>query len=176
WMMYKNAAREDVKTSGLSLIRGVTVFNLVMVCIAAVLAGLCCIIVLIVGAASEPMILGVGIAITIIFAAVLIYMILLLSKSVKIIETVSDTLKTGQPGGKISTFVGVSCYIFGVICAIGALVQLFISPVAFVINGVYATSCILFGVVIDKYKQMIKAAAAEIPQPIEPIIQNNINI
>jgi len=157
WKTYSSAASrasDTMKTSGLTMIKVVTIIQLVWVCIGlAVVELLLMLIVVAVAAANiyeSGIIIAVLVFMVIIFAAAFVLDIIYLAKIIKSINTAKNSISTGIPSDKVSSFVAVWTFI-------GAAGMLFSLATSFLLSAAAITSLICFGILIFKYKSAMKA-------------------
>ena len=156
WLTYASAASrasDTMKTSGLTMIKVISIIQLVSTCIwFAIIEILLMLIVIAVGAADvyeAGIIIAILIFMVILFAAAFVLEIIYLAKIIKSINTAKKTIATAVPSDKVSSFVAVMNFI----SAAGFIFSLITS---FISSAAAMTSLICFGILIFKYKSAMR--------------------
>lgn len=132
WMLYASARKTQsgaISPAGMSVIRVAPIINLVVVCLFAPFLCVVALAASLMGLAgikySDSLggIFGVGLMLFLflLVVAVVIYLIVFGVKSISTVNTLKAAIETGAITKKISKLVIVTCYIFGVISALGVL-------------------------------------------------------
>jgi len=163
WMFVLASRRGDVKTLGLSLLKGVAIYNIVMVAVVmAIFAVLSVVIIAAMQSFSRYSygyneeaiaLVAVIIAIVIVIAA-LVLPLLYYIFALKTVDTVKMTVITGKPSDKVSPFVAV----YGCISAgIGLLFSLFSLDAASVLTSLLnGTFMVIAAVMIFSYRKTMR--------------------
>lgn len=168
WITYssaRNRLSDGMKTSGLTMIKVITIIQLVFSCISLALTEIL-LMLLVVGVAAEELYnAGVIIAIlafvVIISVAAYVLEIIYLAKIIKSINTAKNTITTALPSDKVSTFVAVWAFI-------SAAGKLFGLASNFLLSAATMTSLICFGILIFKYKSAMRAVGVQqVQQPVQ---------
>lgn len=156
WITYssaRNRMSNGMKTSGLTMIKVITIIQLVYSCILLALVELLLFLAVII-VAAEAYAPGVAIAIlvfaVIVFAAAFVLEIIYLAKVIKSLNAAKRTITTGVPSGSASTFVAVWAFI-------SAASLLFSLLANFLTSAAQMTSLICFGILIFKYNEKMRA-------------------
>lgn len=159
WMTFASARNrmvDGMKTSGLTMIKVLTIIQLIGSCIAVAAIELL-LLLAVVGIAATEYAPGVAIAILVLLvlvvAASYTLQIIYSAKIIKSLNSVKSTITTGSPVAKASRFVAVWAFI----SAFGALFSVassFLSSVATI------TSLICFGILVFKYNNSMRMISA----------------
>ncbi|MCD7823063.1 MAG: zinc ribbon domain-containing protein [Oscillospiraceae bacterium] len=161
WVTYAAAAGKKDKpfnTAGLTMIKVIYVIELVAVC---VLLALCMVAMLIASITADNskdamMVFGFVIALDIIFG-VIIFWLAMIIKSLNAAKTAAHEESGKHLGKNASAFVGILCYIAGVINILSAILSIMsFSIVAFCNCAIGAVVQFCFGVLIFRFRSEIK--------------------
>lgn len=168
WMTYASAAnrRESgMKTAGLTIIKVISIINLVFMCIVLAIAEIILLIAVVnvsnsFFGTSEVVGLLIGAMIGVLIGMTL--MILYYVKLVKTINTMKMTITTGTPSDNVSAYVAVIAIIGGVLSAfsalpIGGILGYGVNVLAMLSGICSAIASITFGAFIFSYKKAIRA-------------------
>lgn len=157
WQTYLSAVtRTSMNTSGLTMIKVIIVINLVLSVIGLTTIEIL-LLLLTIAAAEAGIAAAIMVALVMAFAAVFSFNIVYLTKVIKTINTVKNTIATGVPSDRVSSFVAI----WGYICA---------SFLIFSLHGTFATlsslcsmtALICFGTVLLKYKDKMRMPAKQV--------------
>ncbi len=169
WMTYasaKNRLVDGMSTAGLTMIKVITVIQIIFTCLA--LAGVELILLLaVIGIAlttyAPGAAIGVMVMLVLFVTAAYTLQIIYLVKIIKSINAAKKTIITGVPVAKASTFVAIWSFVVA-FCAIFGLVSDFVGSVATI------TFLICFGILVYKYNRSMKTVA----HPVQTEIPVNI--
>lgn len=189
WITYGSCASRKPKanTAGLTMIFVVSLIQLVLTCLVLLVAALFVIVLTLetdtFAAIPEALPLNTLLGIFLgMLLAIFVFSLVWYIKVCTTITNVRDTLKTGAPNKRVSSFVGVMCYISGALWIFNGTISflnaglqtlngfyddsvLYILPSNFFLFGVTslltAVAQILFGVLIFSYRSKMKALEAE---------------
>lgn len=161
WMTYTSAANHqdvEMKTGGLTLIKVILIIDLVFICIALAMVEIIALIAVVnlagsyYGSSMVAPITGVMIGVAIAMALVIMFY----AKSVKSINTISMTARTGDPSDKVSTYVAVMAFIMGGFTVLSAFSNFHFLPL--LSNLCSATASIAFGIFLFSYRGQMRTA------------------
>ncbi len=185
WMTYtaaRDRTRPDMKTGGLTLIKGITIFQLVVVILSAVLivlAFVLCILAISMGEWSSTredeliasIVMGIFTVVMTFVLAVCVLRSVFCVKIIKSINTVMQTLLTGIPSSKVSIFIAVWCFICGASCLFSVISASFLSALS------YAVAYVLFGIILIRYRDRMRQLEitavptdTSVPYPDRPMV------
>ena len=190
WMTYGACASKAPKklgTAGLTMIKVLTIINLVFVCLALVIGELLLFVGLIAALDSFAGTEG-AMVIGVIMIFVLLCMVLSIvyyAKVIKSLNAAKNTAITGRPFANASIFVGVLCFISAVCSIIGIIPTTVTAAAGFAPIGVFfanlitticsATMSICFGALIFKYRSQMKSIQMQMYAPQPPVYGVNQN-
>lgn len=179
WLMYTEARGQENRLTGIGLIKGVTVFYLVAVSIIAGIILLLGLIIIVPVMTAEPMAAGIIIAVLVLFAGIMALMIVFYAKTLCLLNTVRNTIVTGQPSDRISVFVAVMCFIIGAPMCMSVF-SVITDPLSSLVSILMGASQVMFGMFILKYRTMMRDLLYN-PVPVNgaayiPTVNNNNNI
>ena len=170
WMTFASAKSrmfDGMKTSGLTMIKVLTILQLIGSCIAVAAIELL-LFVAVIGIAATEYAPGAAIAILVLLvlvvAASYTLQIVYFAKIIKSLNAAKNTILTGVPTAKASRFVAVWAFI----SAFGALFSLTSS---FLSSAATITSLICFGILIYKYNSSMRMIPVPTPAPAEVSVQ-----
>lgn len=152
WMTYGagvSRASDSMKTSGLTMIKVITIIELVWSCVVLGVVDILLIITIIAAASVEYMagaLVALCVFAFIIINAVVALNIVYYAKIVKSINTVKGTILTGRPSNALSGFVAVWSFIMAGFLIFSLITNFFVSALSM-------TAFICFGILIFKYKK-----------------------
>lgn len=172
WMIYASAKDKStigVKTAGFTMIKVVNIIGIVIMSIAAVVVIVAAVVAF--AATSyyfaaydsyyqdEYISVALAVLLIMVFAVIIgvAFSIVFYARVLATINSAKRTIETGVSSGKASGFVGVMCYIIGIIVALNS-----VSAIAFLgVFGVLSTLCdaaalIIFGIILFKYRSAQK--------------------
>lgn len=165
WVIFgaaKNKKREDMDVTGFAIVRVVVIIDVVITCVKIAFYLILGIVILaaIGGAAAEadvfssamPAIAGV-ILFALVSIAVIVLKLVYYLKLNGTIQVMRGTITSGRADDRISKYVQVFCYIFGVfsaISAIGSLITLYIW--GFLANATLSATYIIFAIFLMQYR------------------------
>lgn len=156
WITYssaKNRMTDTMKTSGLTMIKVITIIQLVWACVVFALVELLLMLIVVAVAAAnvyEAGLIIAGVVFVVLFvAAAFALAIVYFAKIIKSIGVAKKTITTGIPSDKVSSYVAVWAFISAV-CLVFSLITSFIASAASM------TAFICFGILIFKYKSAMK--------------------
>lgn len=162
WITFASAKNErDTRMSvaGLSMIRIITIIELIFLCIATAVLEVLCMYAISATDRVRDTYFGSTtlesalIIVMVIVAAAAVVQIIYYIKLCSAIRTMKETVITGIPDAQISLYVEVYCYIAGGMAAISALLSLSgMSVYGFLANAGLATADICFGIFLRKYR------------------------
>ena len=154
WITYASARSRlssGMKTSGLTMIKVITIIQLVGDCLTLAAFEIFLMFAVVASAAEAyGFVVVIFVFIVILGTAMYILQIIYLSKIVKSINTAKNTIATGVPSNKVSSFLAVWAFV----SAAGFIFSL---PASFISSAAAITSLICFGLVIFKYKAEMRA-------------------
>ncbi len=161
WMTYATAASKKDKpfnTSGLTMIKVIYVIELVAVCI---LLALCMVAMLIASITStnseDAMLAFVSVLVIDVVFAVIIFWLAMILKSLNAAKKAASEESGKHTGKNASAFIGVICYIGGVINIITAITSLASRSISGFCNcAIGAAVQICFGVLIFRFRGEMK--------------------
>lgn len=164
WLMYSSARSSSVmNTTGLTMIRGISIFYLVMMCIVCGIFALCGLVIMYAALISAfELMIGIAFIIIIIGCGLLALFIVFFAKLVVMLGRIRNTLITGVADDRISSFVAVMCFVLAGINFISSLQFILFDFLTFVSGIVTVASMIIFGVLIFSYRSMIKGHIEDI--------------
>lgn len=148
WITYRSASdrtKDDMTTSGLTIIKVLSIIDLVLTCISFVLTELVLLIITM-GIATTEYAAAVVVMVFVILLVALFYVLLIVyySKLIQSLNAVKYTIIKRVPYAKASVFVAVWAFI----SAFGAFLTLFTSVLG---NAASITALICFGILIFKF-------------------------
>ena len=149
----------SMKTTGLSIFKGIAIFNIVILCAAAVVV----LVVFIVAAAVSGLYAGIFFLFVLLALAILTLPLFFYIYVIKTVNSLKATAIIGTYDGKVSPFVGVMLYIMGgfsVFSIIGALSS-FGNGVGAILFFSYAATCVMYfmlGAGIFAYRRKMTAS------------------
>ena len=170
WMTYASAQSRmsnGMKTAGLTMIKVLTIIQLIGSCIAVVVIELL-LLIAVIGIAATEYAPGAAIAVMVfvvlVVAASYTLQIIYSAKIIKSLNAAKNTIMTGVPAAKASAFVAIWAFI----SAFGALFSLVTS---FLSSAAAITSLVCFGILVFKYNNSMRAIAAPsvTPQYVAPV-------
>ncbi len=169
WITYASARSRlssGMKTSGLTMIKVITIIQLIGSCIAVAIIEIL-LLLAVIGIAATEYAPGLAIAILVflvlVVAATYTLQIIFSAKIIKSINTAKNTVATGVPSDKVSGFVAVWAFV----SAAGFLFSLFAN---FLSSAAAMTALICFGILIFKYKSEMRALMYAPQNTINPTI------
>lgn len=155
WMTCTDARRDKCRFTGISMLKGLSVFYLVMICIVAVIGGVVILTVCFAMTVAEPLLAGFTVVIGLFTIAVPVLFIVFYAKVISTLNAVTETLTAGRPSDRISVFAAVICFIIGAPLCLSVF-AVFTTPVSSLVNLLSAASYIIFGMLILNYRNMIR--------------------
>lgn len=161
WMTYATAASKKDKpfnTSGLTMIKVIYVIELVAVCILLALCMVALLIASITSTSSEDAMLAfVSVLIIDVVFGVIIFWLAMILKSLNAAKKAASEESGRHTGKNASAFIGVICYIGGVINIITAITSLASRSISGFCNcAIGAAVQICFGVLIFRFRGEMK--------------------
>lgn len=188
WITYASARGNDerMSTSGLTIIKVISIIFLVLMCVAAGMMLLLFALMIVVisvtglseftdpeiwaefGSAAEAAVLAESVfvillvVLIVLTAAIFTFAIIYYAKIIKTINVIKSTIETGTVTGKISTFVAVMAIIIGAFMAFPALYLLVMGQFIMVLSYLLsALSSIFFGVLLFSYKNKMASVSTQ---------------
>lgn len=159
WMLFasaRNRTGEPLKTSGLTIIKAVAIFNIVMVSLAALLLLVALFLLMAALASYEDAVVPVFVVLIVLMAAVFALAILFYVKLAMTIQTMQDSIRTGNAADRVSAYVAVISILGGVGSLLGILGAGSLGGALAMLASAVAAFC--YGIFLFQYRKEMRLA------------------
>ncbi len=165
WLIYAAAKKPNasgMSSAGLTVAKVMTIISLVLISIVTALFAIAFLGVSVglnYADGIPDFAFGIVYGIMFVVAVAFVLYIVYLAKIIQSLNTVKNTVNSGIASDKVSGFVGVMCYIVGVITALNSISGLLFSVPTFLSSLCSGVATVLFGVVLFRYRNAMRAFA-----------------
>lgn len=157
WMLFasaKNRSGEPLKATGLTIIKVITIINLVVVSLAALLVVVVLFLVMAALASYEDAIVPAFLAVIVLVAAIFALAILFYVKLATTIHTMQTSIRTGMPSDRVSAYVAVIAILGGVGSLMSILGAGGVSGMLAMLGAAVAAFC--YGIFLFRYRKEMR--------------------
>lgn len=157
WMLFasaKNRSGEPLKATGLTIIKVITIINLVVVSLAALLVVVVLFLVMAALASYEDAIVPAFLAVIVLVAAIFALAILFYVKLATTIHTMQTSIRTGTPSDRVSAYVAVIAILGGVGSLMSILGAGGVSGMLAMLGAAVAAFC--YGIFLFRYRKEMR--------------------
>ena len=166
WMLFasaKNRSGEPLKATGLTIIKVITIINLVVVSLAALLVVVVLFLVMAALASYEDAIVPAFLAVIVLVAAIFALAILFYVKLATTIHTMQTSIRTGMPSDRVSAYVAVIAILGGVGSLMSILGAGGVSGMLAMLGAAVAAFC--YGIFLFRYRKEMRLVMGKLPLP-----------
>ena len=157
WMLFasaKNRSGEPLKATGLTIIKVITIINLVVVSLAALLVVVVLFLAMAALASYEDAIVPAFLAVIVLVAAIFALAILFYVKLATTIHTMQTSIRTGMPSDRVSAYVAVIAILGGVGSLMSILGAGGVSGMLAMLGAAVAAFC--YGIFLFRYRKEMR--------------------
>lgn len=159
WMLFasaKNSSGEPLKATGLTIIKVITIINLVVVSLAALLLLVVLFLLMAALASYEDAVVPAFVAVIVLVAAIFALAILFYVKLATTIHTIQTSIRTGSASDRVSVYVAVISILGGAGSLLGILGAGGLSGMLAMLAAAVASFC--YGIFLFRYRKEMRLA------------------